>query len=115
VFGAPIAHEDDPERGVRATLRLRDAVTELAPPEGDLGLSLRAGAAGYARLAPGWVDYGFGLEEARVRLGPGRCLVALGRRTGARGEPEKAKALAEQLGAEPVTSEVDALLEGAPA
>jgi hypothetical protein len=115
VFGAPTAHEDDPERGVRATLRLRDAVTEPAPPQGDLELSLRAGAAGYARLAPGWVDDGFGLEEARVRLGLGRCPVAPGRRTEARGAPEKAEALAEQLGAEPVTSEVDALLEGAPA
>jgi class 3 adenylate cyclase/tetratricopeptide (TPR) repeat protein len=29
VFGAPIAHEDDPERAVRAALRITDAITEL--------------------------------------------------------------------------------------
>ncbi|MBI2710624.1 MAG: AAA family ATPase [Actinobacteria bacterium] len=37
-FGAPVAHEDDPERAVRAALGLRDAIDELAP-----GLSLRIG------------------------------------------------------------------------
>ncbi|HEX6331123.1 MAG TPA: AAA family ATPase [Actinomycetota bacterium] len=36
VFGAPVAHEDDPERGVRSALRIRDAVAEL-------GLSVRLG------------------------------------------------------------------------
>ena len=39
VFGAPVAHEDDPERGVRSALRLRDAIAELDREE----LSLRAG------------------------------------------------------------------------
>jgi DNA-binding SARP family transcriptional activator/class 3 adenylate cyclase len=29
VFGAPVAHEDDPERAVRAALAIRDTVTEL--------------------------------------------------------------------------------------
>jgi DNA-binding SARP family transcriptional activator/class 3 adenylate cyclase len=29
VFGAPVAHEDDPERAVRAALAIRDAVAEL--------------------------------------------------------------------------------------
>jgi class 3 adenylate cyclase/tetratricopeptide (TPR) repeat protein len=29
VFGAPVAHEDDPERAVRAALAVRDAVAEL--------------------------------------------------------------------------------------
>ena len=71
--------------------------------------------AGYARLAPEWVDYGFGLEEARVRLGLGRSLAALGRRGEARDELEKARALGEQIGAEPIIAEVEALLEGAPA
>ncbi len=32
VFGAPVAHEDDPERAVRAALAIRDALAE----EGDL-------------------------------------------------------------------------------
>ena len=26
LFGAPVAHEDDPERGVRAALAIRDAI-----------------------------------------------------------------------------------------
>ena len=30
IFGAPVAHEDDPERAVRAALEIRDAMTELA-------------------------------------------------------------------------------------
>src|SRR5919106_3725721 len=29
VFGAPLAHEDDPERAVRAALAIRDAAAEL--------------------------------------------------------------------------------------
>jgi class 3 adenylate cyclase/tetratricopeptide (TPR) repeat protein len=29
LFGAPVAHEDDPERGVRAALAIRDAIVEL--------------------------------------------------------------------------------------
>src|SRR6187549_2509090 len=29
VFGAPVAHEDDPERAVRAALAVREAVSEL--------------------------------------------------------------------------------------
>jgi len=32
VFGAPVAHTNDPERAVRATLALHDAVAELEPP-----------------------------------------------------------------------------------
>src|SRR5881275_472570 len=29
VFGAPLAHEDDPERAVRAALAIRDAIAEM--------------------------------------------------------------------------------------
>jgi class 3 adenylate cyclase len=29
LFGAPVAHEDDPERAVRAALAIRDGLTEL--------------------------------------------------------------------------------------
>ena len=38
LFGAPIAHEDDPERAVRAALQIRSAIAELneADPERDL-------------------------------------------------------------------------------
>jgi class 3 adenylate cyclase len=42
VFGAPIAHGDDPERAVRAALQIRDAVEEMneASPELDLKVRL---------------------------------------------------------------------------
>ncbi|HJR93798.1 MAG TPA: AAA family ATPase [Gaiellaceae bacterium] len=50
VFGAPVAHEDDPERAVRAALSIRDALAE----EGDL--------------------------EVRIGITTGEALVALGAR-----------------------------------
>ena len=50
VFGAPVAHEDDPERAVRAALSIRDALAE----EGDL--------------------------EVRIGITTGEVLVALGAR-----------------------------------
>ena len=33
LFGAPVAHEDDPERAVRAALAIREAIAE--PNEAD--------------------------------------------------------------------------------
>jgi class 3 adenylate cyclase/tetratricopeptide (TPR) repeat protein len=44
LFGAPIAHEDDPERGVRAALAIRDAMAELNEQRG-LELSVRVSVA----------------------------------------------------------------------
>ncbi len=44
VFGAPVAYEDDPERAVRAGLRILDAIGELNEHE-DLELSVRAAVA----------------------------------------------------------------------
>jgi class 3 adenylate cyclase/tetratricopeptide (TPR) repeat protein len=41
LFGAPVAHEDDPERAVRAALELQQCATEHAPSFG--GLPLRVG------------------------------------------------------------------------
>ncbi len=41
VFGAPVAHEDDAERAVRAALRILDAIGELNEAEG-LELAVRA-------------------------------------------------------------------------
>jgi hypothetical protein len=42
VFGAPIAHEDDPERAVRASLAIRDTVAEVnrARPAATLEIQL---------------------------------------------------------------------------
>jgi class 3 adenylate cyclase len=56
VFGAPVAHEDDPERAVRAGLRILDAIVELN--EADPGLSL----------------------QVRVGINTGEAVVALGAR-----------------------------------
>ena len=41
VFGAPVAHEDDPERAVRAALAIRRAVTKLNEEDAWLDLHLR--------------------------------------------------------------------------
>jgi class 3 adenylate cyclase/tetratricopeptide (TPR) repeat protein len=42
VFGAPVAHEDDAERAVRASLRIIDAIAELNEEHPGLDLSVRA-------------------------------------------------------------------------
>jgi class 3 adenylate cyclase len=41
VFGAPVAHGDDPERAVRAALAILDAVAELNDTQADLDLQVR--------------------------------------------------------------------------
>jgi len=56
MFGAPVAHEDDPERAVRAGLRILEAIAELN--EGDPGLEL----------------------QVRVGVNTGEAVVALGAR-----------------------------------
>ena len=43
VFGAPAAHEDDPERAVRAGLRIIEAIGELNEREPELKLEVRVG------------------------------------------------------------------------
>ena len=43
VFGAPVAHEDDPERAVRAGLRILEAMSELNAHDPALGLQVRVG------------------------------------------------------------------------
>ena len=54
VFGAPAAHEDDPERGVRAAITIQDAIRELREVEGGASLAARIGiATGEAVVAVG--------------------------------------------------------------
>ncbi len=43
VFGAPVAHEDDAERAVRAGLRIVEAIEELNEADPDLDLQVRVG------------------------------------------------------------------------
>src|SRR5216117_830101 len=43
VFGAPVAHEDDPERAVRAGLRILEAIADLNEADPGLGLQVRVG------------------------------------------------------------------------
>ena len=43
LFGAPVAHEDDPERAVRAALAIRDAIADLNEAESWLDLHIRTG------------------------------------------------------------------------
>jgi hypothetical protein len=43
LFGAPSAHEDDPERAVRAALSIQDAVAELREQDERLDLHVRIG------------------------------------------------------------------------
>ena len=43
VFGAPVAHEDDAERAVRAGLRILDAIDELNEADPTLALQVRIG------------------------------------------------------------------------
>jgi class 3 adenylate cyclase len=60
VFGAPVAHEDDPERAVRAALAIRDAVSEDAA-----GLRVRIG-----------VNTGEALVALDARASDGEALAA---------------------------------------
>src|ERR671931_1408324 len=43
LFGAPVAHEDDPERAVRAAFAVRDAVAALNAEDAWLDLHIRIG------------------------------------------------------------------------
>jgi predicted ATPase/class 3 adenylate cyclase len=43
VFGAPVAHEDDPERAVRSGLAILDAINDLNEGDSELQLKVRVG------------------------------------------------------------------------
>ena len=62
VFGAPVAHEDDPERAVRASLAIQDAIADMNQEDPALALEVRIGVAtGEALVA----------LDARAELGEG--------------------------------------------
>jgi class 3 adenylate cyclase len=53
LFGAPVAHEDDPERAVRAALAIQDAVAALREEDPRLDLHVRIGVGTLAK--PSWL------------------------------------------------------------
>jgi class 3 adenylate cyclase/tetratricopeptide (TPR) repeat protein len=67
VFGAPVAHEDDPERAVRAALAIRDALegVRVAVNTGEAVVTLSAGSGAGEGIATGdVVNTTFRIEEA---------------------------------------------------
>ncbi len=86
VFGAPVVHEDDPERAVRAALAIQDAIAELNEADPALALQVRVGvntgealvtidaspAEGEGMVAGDVINTGARLQAA---AGPGGVLV----------------------------------------
>ena len=68
VFGAPVAHEDDPERAVRAGLRILEAIADLNQEDAELSLAVRIGVeSGEAVVALGArPEHGEGLVAGDV-------------------------------------------------
>jgi class 3 adenylate cyclase/tetratricopeptide (TPR) repeat protein len=68
MFGAPVAHEDDPERAVRAALAIRDRIHDLNESDDWLDLSIRIGVnTGEALLVMGSnpsLEYGMAAGDA---------------------------------------------------
>src|SRR3954469_4284531 len=65
VFGAPVAHEDDPERAVNAALRVVTAIAGLNETQPDLALSVRAA-----------INTGEAVVTLAARPGEGEAMVA---------------------------------------
>src|SRR3954454_13540722 len=65
VFGAPVAHEDDPERAVNAALRVVTAIADLNETQPDLALSVRAA-----------INTGEAVVTLGARPGEGEAMVA---------------------------------------
>jgi class 3 adenylate cyclase/tetratricopeptide (TPR) repeat protein len=65
VFGAPVSHEDDPERAVRAALAVRDAVARLNEEEPERDLHVRVA-----------VNTGTALVSLDASPGEGEAMVA---------------------------------------
>ena len=67
VFGAPVAHEDDPERAVRAASAIREAIAEMNEQDPALDLHVRVG------INTGEVLISVGADPSRANAGRGRC------------------------------------------
>jgi class 3 adenylate cyclase len=67
IFGAPVAHEDDPERAVRAAFAMREAVAGLSDGAEEVDLHLRIGVnTGEAVVALGAIETGVGIVTGDV-------------------------------------------------
>jgi class 3 adenylate cyclase len=100
VFGAPVAHEDDPERAVNAALRLIAAIDELNETQPDLELSVRAA-----------VNTGEAVVTLGARPAEGEAMVAGDVvNTAARLQLREARELLARLGAQPAVERVGDLL-----
>jgi class 3 adenylate cyclase len=82
VFGVPVAHEDDPERAVRA-----DAATQ-------------------------WLRFGIVAEQAFALLAVARCQARLGHASEAHTAATTARTMFARLGARPHLAETDRLMAG---
>jgi tetratricopeptide (TPR) repeat protein len=94
--------------------RLRLAVDSARAVVAEARGELDAAAEIYEELAPAWADYGFGLEEAWLRLGLGRCLLGVGRTAEGERELDRAIELASGLDARPIMDAVDLARRAAP-
>jgi class 3 adenylate cyclase/tetratricopeptide (TPR) repeat protein len=65
VFGSPVAHEDDPERAVRAALAIADAIQELNQLDPTLDLAVRTGV----NTGEAVVAYGIGPQIGEAVTG----------------------------------------------
>ncbi len=65
VFGAPVAHGDDPERAVRAALGIRHRISQVSAADSDRGLEVRIG-----------VNTGEAIVALDARPGDGEAMVA---------------------------------------
>jgi class 3 adenylate cyclase len=81
VFGSPVAHEDDPQRAVRAALAIADAIAELNRQDPSLDLAVRTGV----NTGEAVVAYGSGSQIGEAVTGdavtpPPGCRGGPGRR-----------------------------------
>ena len=94
VFGAPVAHEDDAERAVRAGLRILEAIAELNEADPALSLQVRIGIdTGEAVVALGARPEAGGGDRHRRRGQHG--LAPAGRGTGGRDRRLRAARIAQ--------------------
>jgi tetratricopeptide (TPR) repeat protein len=100
---AGIVRGSDEGASRRLYLSLRTSAAIVAEARGDVV----AAAEAYAEVADRWAGYGFVLEEARSRIGLGRCLAALGREADSTAELERARDLLEPLDARPMLAEIE--------